>query len=75
MRCTRQKYELISDVLEGTENTLGGPSMSKGVDQAGSKAETTAGSSLAQRIEKPQEVISFEAAKEVSNLEQIFVTS
>ena len=49
----------------GTENTLGGPSMSKGPEQGGSKADTTVGSSSAQRIEKPQEVISFEAAKEV----------
>ena len=49
----------------GTENTLG-PSNSKGVEPAASKAETTAGSSATQqRIEKPHEVISFEAAKEV----------
>ena len=49
----------------GTENTLG-PSNSKGVEPAANKAETTAGSSATQqRIEKPHEVISFEAAKEV----------
>ena len=63
-----KKQELICVMLVGTENTLGGPSMSKGGDPAGGKAETTAGSSSAQRIEKPQEVISFEAAKEVSIL-------
>ena len=39
--------------------------MIRGGDPAGAKAETTAGSSSAQKIEKPQEVISFEAAKEV----------
>ncbi len=49
----------------GTENTLG-PSTSKGGEHAASKAETTAGSSATQQlIEKPHEVISFEAAKEV----------
>ena len=49
----------------GTENTLG-PSTSKGAEPAANKAETVTGSSATQqRIEKPQEVISFEAAKEV----------
>lgn len=51
--------------LVGTESTLGGPGMSKGGEAAVSKADTTAGSSTTQKIEKPQEVISFEAAKEV----------
>jgi len=52
----------------GTENTLG-PSTSKGPEPAANKAETVTGSSATQqRIEKPQEVISFEAAKEVGTL-------
>lgn len=51
--------------LAGTESALGGSGMNRGVDPAGVKAETTAGSSSAQKLEKPQEVISFEAAKEV----------
>ncbi|KAL0020642.1 hypothetical protein WJX79_010395 [Trebouxia sp. C0005] len=50
---------------QGTENTLG-PSTSKGAEPAANKAETVTGSSATQqRIEKPQEVISFEAAKEL----------
>ena len=51
--------------LVGTESTLGGAGIHKGADSAGGKAETPAGSSSAQKIEKPHEVISFEAAKEV----------
>ena len=51
--------------LTGTESTLGGPGINKGADAAGGKADMTAGGSSAQKIEKPQEVISFEAAKEV----------
>ncbi|KAL0051806.1 hypothetical protein WJX82_002492 [Trebouxia sp. C0006] len=50
---------------QGTENTQG-PSTSKGAEPAANKAETVTGSSATQqRIEKPQEVISFEAAKEL----------
>ena len=49
--------------LVGTESTLGGAGIHKGADPAGGKPDT--GSSSAQKIEKPQEVISFEAAKEV----------
>ena len=51
--------------LVGTESTLGGTGIHKGPDPAGAKVDMTAGSSSAQKIEKPQEVISFEAAKEV----------
>lgn len=51
--------------LVGTESTLGGPGVNKGAEPAGGKADMTAGTSSAQKIEKPQEVISFEAAKEV----------
>lgn len=51
--------------LVGTESALGGSGMNRGGDPAGARAETTAGSSSAQKIEKPQEVICFEAAKEV----------
>ena len=51
--------------LVGTESTLGGTGVHKGAEPAGTKVDTTAGSSSAQKIEKPQEVISFEAAKEV----------
>ena len=57
--------ETAMTALAGTESTLGGPGMSKGGEPAVSKADTTAGSSTTQKIEKPQEVISFEAAKEV----------
>ena len=60
-----QNPETVVTALAGTESTLGGPGMSKGGEPAVSKADTTAGSSTTQKIEKPQEVISFEAAKEV----------
>ena len=67
-RSGRVLIHAVCCIEAGTENTQG-PSTSKGAEPAANKAETVTGSSATQqRIEKPQEVISFEAAKEVGTL-------